>query len=85
MGGYERKAAYATEQLIQQRPGTELAVLGSGWKVAELVAAARARATAVLDRMIRTAMLLELAAALVTVLLFGGALLALVIGGAGGE
>ncbi|MET9272680.1 ABC transporter ATP-binding protein [Kribbella sp. NPDC003557] len=84
VGASERRAAYATEQLVQQRPGTELAVLGSGWKVAELVADSRARATWVLDRMIRTAMNYELAAALVTVLLFGGALLALVVGGASG-
>lgn len=84
VGAHERKAAYATEQLIQQRPGTELAVLGSGWKVAELVADGRAKATWVLDRMIRTAMLLELAAALATVVLFGGALIALVVDGASG-
>lgn len=81
---HERTAAYATEQLIQQRPGTELAVLGSGWKVAGLVASSRASATWVLDRMIRTALLYELGAALVTVLLFGGALVALVLGGASG-
>jgi ATP-binding cassette subfamily B protein len=81
---HERRAAYATEQLIQQRPGTELAVLGSGWKVAGLVADSRASATWVLDRMIRTALLHELGAALATVLLFGGALVALVLGGATG-
>ncbi|HET6737449.1 MAG TPA: ABC transporter ATP-binding protein [Kribbella sp.] len=74
---HERRAAYATEQLIQQRPGTELAVLGSGWKVAERVADSRSAATWVLDGMVRTAMLYELGAALVTVLLFGGALVAL--------
>ncbi len=81
---HERRAAYATEQLIQQRPGTELAVLGSGWKVADVVAGGRAKATWILDRMIRTALLYELGAALVTVLLFGGALIALVRGGATG-
>ncbi|WP_327634003.1 ABC transporter ATP-binding protein/permease [Kribbella sp. NBC_00482] len=81
---HERRAAYATEQLIQQRPGTELAVLGSGWKVADVVAGGRATATWILDRMIRTALLYELGAALVTVLLFGGALIALVRGGATG-
>ena len=81
---HERKAAYATEQLIQQRPGTELAVLGSGWKVASLVANSRAAATWVLDRMIRTAMLYELGAAFATVLLFGGALVALIQAGATG-
>ncbi|MFD7156971.1 ATP-binding cassette domain-containing protein [Kribbella sp. NPDC059898] len=74
---HERKAAYATEQLIQQRPGTELAVLGSGWKVAGLVAESRTAATGVLDRMVRAAMFYELGAAFVTVLLFGGALMAL--------
>jgi ATP-binding cassette subfamily B protein len=84
VGEYERAAAYATEQLIQQRSGTELAVLGSGWKVADLIADSRTRATDVLDRMIRTAMNFELAAALVTVMLFGGALVALVAGGANG-
>ncbi|MGW6201620.1 ATP-binding cassette domain-containing protein [Kribbella sp. NPDC055110] len=84
VGEHERRAAYATEQLIQQRPGTELAVLGSGWKVADLVARSRASATWVLDRMIRTALLYELGAALATVLLFGGALVALVLGGATG-
>ncbi|WP_410787661.1 ATP-binding cassette domain-containing protein [Kribbella sp. C-35] len=84
VGEHERKAAYATEQLIQQRPGTELAVLGSGWKVADLIAGSRAQATWILDRMVRTAMLYELGAALATVLLFGGALIALVLGGATG-
>ncbi|MEV4262078.1 ABC transporter ATP-binding protein [Kribbella sp. NPDC049584] len=84
VGEYERAAAYATEQLIQQRSGTELAVLGSGWKVADLIADSRTRATLVLDRMIRTAMNFELAAAVVTVMLFGGALVALVSGGANG-
>ncbi|GAA1553222.1 hypothetical protein GCM10009804_07720 [Kribbella hippodromi] len=84
VGAYERAAAYATEQLIQQRPGTELAVLGSAWKVAALIADSRSRATRVLDRMIRTALNFELAAALVTVMLFGAALVALVTGGANG-
>lgn len=80
----DRAAAYATEQLIQQRSGTELAVLGSGWKVADLIAGSRTQATHVLDQMIWTAMNFELAAALVTVMLFGGALIALVAGGANG-
>jgi hypothetical protein len=38
--------------------------------VAELIVGRRAKATGVLERMIRTAMVLELAAALVTVVLF---------------
>ncbi|MFB6722682.1 ATP-binding cassette domain-containing protein [Kribbella sp. NPDC056345] len=80
----DRRAVYATEQLLQQRSGTELAVLGSGAKVATLAITYRATATRVLDRMIRTAMTFELAAAVATVLLFGGALVALVIGGASG-
>ncbi len=84
VAGHDRRAAYATEQLIQQRPGTELAVLGSGAKVADLISSRRAAATRVLDRMIGTAMTLELAAALVTAVLFGGALVALVTGGASG-
>jgi ATP-binding cassette subfamily B protein len=80
----DRRASYATEQLVQQRPGTELAVLGSGSKVAALVAAHRGDATHVLDRMVRKAMLMELVAALATAVLFGGALVALVLGGASG-
>jgi len=80
----DRRAAYASEQLLQQRSGTELAVLGSGAKVATLAITYRAAATRVLDRMIRTAMSLELAAACATVVLFGGALVALVVDGAGG-
>ncbi|WP_433168311.1 ATP-binding cassette domain-containing protein [Kribbella sp. CA-247076] len=80
----DRRAAYATEQLIQQRSGTELAVLGSGPKVAGLIAGHRTEATRVLDRMIRTAMILELAAAVLTAVLFGGALVTLVLGDAGG-
>ncbi|MET7282393.1 ABC transporter ATP-binding protein [Kribbella sp. NPDC005582] len=80
----DRRAAYATEQLLQQRSGTELAVLGSGAKFASLAITYRAAATRVLDRMIRTAMSLELAAALATVVLFGGALVALVVDGASG-
>ena len=80
----DRRASYATEQLVQQRPGTELAVLGSGSKVAGLVAAQRGEATHVLDLMVRKAMLMELAAALATAILFGGALVALVLGGASG-
>ncbi|MGW6277998.1 ATP-binding cassette domain-containing protein [Kribbella sp. NPDC055071] len=81
---HERRASYATEQLIQQRSGTELAVLGSGAKVATVVADRRAEATRVLDGMIGTAMTLELAAALATAVLLGGALIALVTGGASG-
>ncbi|WP_233711932.1 ATP-binding cassette domain-containing protein [Kribbella turkmenica] len=81
---HDRKAAYATEQLIQQRSGTELAILGSGPKVAGLIADRRAEATWVLDRMIRTAMTLEVAAAVLTAVLFGGALVALVLEDAGG-
>ncbi|GAB3820249.1 ATP-binding cassette domain-containing protein [Kribbella italica] len=80
----DRRAAYATEQLVQQRPGTELAVLGTGGKVAELIAGRRTEATKVLDRMIGSAMLWEFAAALATAALFGGALVALVRGGASG-
>ena len=81
---HDRRAAYATEQLIQQRSGTELAVLGSGAKVAELIAGRRTKATQVLDRMVRTAMTFELAAALATVVLLGGALIALVTSTADG-
>jgi ATP-binding cassette, subfamily B, bacterial len=80
----DRRAAYATEQLVQQRPGTELAVLGTGGKVADLIAVRRTEATGVLDRMIGRAMLWELAAALATAALFGAALVALVRGGASG-
>lgn len=80
----DRRAVYATEQLLQQRSGTELAVLGSGAKVADLAIGYRATATRALDRMIRTAMSFELLAALATVVLFGAALVALVVGGAGG-
>jgi ATP-binding cassette subfamily B protein len=84
VAAFDRRASYATEQLVQQRPGTELAVLGSGSKVAALVSAHRGDATDVLDQMVRKAMLTELAAALATALLFGGALVALVLGGGSG-
>jgi ATP-binding cassette subfamily B protein len=84
VAAFDRRAGYATEQLVQQRPGTELAVLGSGAKVADLVAACRREATRVLDRMTGKAMIMELAAALATAVLFGGALVALVLGGATG-
>jgi ATP-binding cassette subfamily B protein len=84
VAAFDRRAGYAGEQLIQQRPGTELAALGSGNKVAALVAAHRGEATRVLDLMVRKAMLLELAAALATAILFGGALIAIVLGGGSG-
>jgi ATP-binding cassette subfamily B protein len=84
VAAFDRRASYASEQLIQQRPGTELAALGSANKVAALVAAHRGGATRVLDLMVRKAMLLELAAALATAILFGGALVALVLGGGSG-
>ncbi|MEV6284689.1 ATP-binding cassette domain-containing protein [Kribbella sp. NPDC051770] len=80
----DRRAAYATEQLVQQRSGTELAVLGTGGKVADLIAGRRTEATKVLDRMIGTAMRWEFAAALATAVLFGGALVALVHADASG-
>ncbi|WSY27584.1 ABC transporter ATP-binding protein/permease [Kribbella sp. NBC_00889] len=80
----DRVAGYATEQLIRQRPATELAALGSGVKVARLVTERRAGATRIQDGMIGTAMTAELVAAVATVLLFGGALVALVLGGATG-
>jgi ATP-binding cassette subfamily B protein len=80
----DRRAAYATEQLVQQRPGTELAVLGTGRKIADVVAVRRGEATTVLDRMIGWAMRWEVAAAVATAVLFGAALVALVHGGASG-
>lgn len=81
---YERRANYATEQLVQQRSGTELAVMGSAHKVAALITERRSDAMHIVDAMTRTAMLMELAAALGTALLFGAALVALVAGGASG-
>ncbi|WP_433022031.1 ATP-binding cassette domain-containing protein [Kribbella sp. CA-294648] len=81
---FERRANYATEQLVQQRPGTELSVLGSGDKVAALVASLRGDAMRIVDKLTRTAMLMELVAACGTALLFGGALVTLVLGGASG-
>lgn len=81
---FERRADYATQQLMQQRPGTELAVLGSGHKVASLAVSERRKAMRIMDGMIGTAMVMELASALVTVLLFGGALAVMVADGATG-
>lgn len=82
MAGHQQRAGYATEQVIRERTGTELAVLGSAGKVAALAAASRHDAMRVMDGMIAVAQRMELRAGLATALLAAGALAALVIGGA---
>ncbi len=79
---HQQRAGYATEQLIRERTGTELATLGSSGKVAELAAGQRQAALRVLDSMIAVGQRMDLLAGLATALLLAGALMALVIGGA---
>lgn len=75
-----RRANHLTEQLLQQRTGTELAALQSGHKVATLAVSARARFVAVLEELTRFGTRMELACAAGTVLLLGGALTVMVFG-----
>lgn len=82
LAGYQQRAGYATEQVIRERTGTELATLGAAGKVAGIAAARRHDALGVLDSMIAVAQRMELIAGLATALLLAGALAALVFGGA---
>jgi len=74
-----RRASYLTEQLLQQRTGTELATLQSGHKVARLVTAARKEFLEVLDGLTRFGTRMELACAAATAVLLAGALLTMVL------
>ncbi len=73
-----RRANHLTEQLLQQRSGTELATLQSGHKVARLAVMARRDYVKVLEELTRFGTRMELACAAGTAILLGGALAAMV-------
>lgn len=75
----ERRSAYAMEQLLQQRTGSELATLGSGHKVTALVADEQRRKMILLDRLIAVDMRWELIASALTAVLLAAALFAMII------
>ncbi|WP_152361836.1 ATP-binding cassette domain-containing protein [Microlunatus speluncae] len=79
---HQHRAGYATEQVIRERTGTELATLGTAGRVAELAAGERRAALRVLDSMIAVGQRMDLLSGLATALLLAGALAALVVGGA---
>lgn len=75
-----RLAYYVTEQLLQERTGTELALLGTGGKVATIAAAHRKRAVAIFDAMLRAEFIWHLLAGLATSIFIAGALITMVSG-----
>jgi ATP-binding cassette subfamily B protein len=79
----QRRSAYAMEQLLQQRSGTELALLGTGRKVADRVSREQRQQMILLDQVLAADMRWELAASLGTAVLLAAALWALVLTGAG--
>ncbi len=80
VGAAERRAQYAAEQLLQQRTGTELATLGSSWKVVELAHNWRREAVRILDDLMAVAMRWEAVSGVLTALLLAGALMVLLLG-----
>ncbi|MFC7620950.1 ATP-binding cassette domain-containing protein [Microlunatus sp. GCM10028923] len=79
----QRRSTYAMEQLLQQRPGTELALLGTGAKVADRVAREQRRKLILFDRILAADMRWETAASTGTAVLLAGALWAMINSGAG--
>ena len=79
---HQQRAGYATEQVIRERTGTELATLGSAGKVAGIAERNGQDAMRVLDGVIAIAQRMEFRAGIATAVLAAGALAALVIGGA---
>lgn len=75
----ERRSAYAMEQLLQQRSGTELALLGSGHRVATVVDRAQRQKMILLDRLIAVDMRWEMIASVATAALLAAALLSMII------
>ncbi|MFE6509296.1 ABC transporter ATP-binding protein [Nocardioides sp. NPDC057767] len=73
-----RYAGYATEQLIQQRSGTELAVAGTGEKVAGIASVHALRALRVIERIHDIELRWQLVGAGLTGLLVAGAVLSMV-------
>lgn len=79
----QRRSTYAMEQLLQQRPGTELALLGTGGKVADRVAREQRQKLILLDKVLAADMRWETAASTGTAVLLAGALWAMINSGAG--
>lgn len=73
-----RYADYATEQLIQQRSGTELAVAGTGEKVAGIASVHALRGLRVFERIQSIELRWQLVGAAITGLLVAGAVLSMV-------
>lgn len=80
VGAAARRAQYASEQLLQQRTGTELATLGSSGKVVDLARHRLRESWQILDGIIAVAMRWEMISGVVTAALLAGALVALVLG-----
>lgn len=83
-GFWERRTNYAVEQLVAQRTATELTTLGSGATVAEIADGHRAQADSIMDRILVLLIRADLAGAVGTAVMLGGALVGIVVGGAGG-
>ncbi|QDP95297.1 ABC transporter ATP-binding protein [Microlunatus elymi] len=79
----QRRSAYAMEQLLQQRSGTELALLGTGHKVADRVSREQRQGMILLDKVLAADMRWETAASVGTAVLLAAALWALVVTDAG--
>jgi ATP-binding cassette subfamily B protein len=74
-----RRSTYALEQLLQQRTGTELALLGSGRQVAGLVRHRQQRMMIMLDRLIAVDMRWESFASVATAVLLAAALVSIIV------
>ena len=83
-GFWERRTNYAVEQLVGQRTAIELTTLGSGASVAEIADGHRARADSIMDRLLVLVIRADVVGALGTAVMLGGALVGIVVGGAGG-
>lgn len=79
-----RTAGYLGDHLASRRSAVELASLGTGWRMALLTGAARRRLCDVEDEVQRKMLSADVAAGFGTIVLLGGALVAIVMGSAHG-
>lgn len=70
----QRRSSYAMEQLLQQRPGTDLALLGAGEKIVERVSREQRQKMILLDRVLAADMRWETVASTGTAVLLAAAL-----------
>ncbi|MBA8796203.1 ATP-binding cassette subfamily B protein [Friedmanniella endophytica] len=84
LGRHERQVGYHAEQLVQLRTGTELATLGSGGRVADLLDRHQHAANRVMDRILVLLIRADALGGAASAVLLGSALLGVVVGGSSG-